>query len=167
MQQSLRLRNLKSSCILAQFNSKLVGIMKQFIEFVTHHWLLCVAFVVVLFWLIIEELRTKVGGSARLAPKDAAALMNHEDTMVLDLRTKALFVTGHILGATNIPSADLKSHMDKIDSHKAKPIILVDTTDASLIAISNNLKKQGFTKLYILAGGLTAWKDAGLPLAKK
>lgn len=141
--------------------------MKQLIEFVTHHWVLGVAFVVVLFWLIIEELRTKIGGSPRLAPKDATALMNHEDALVVDVRAKAVYITGHILGSVNIPAAELQDHLKKIETHKTKPIILVDATDAALVSFSNKLKHHGFTKVYILAGGLPAWKDAGLPLVKK
>jgi rhodanese-related sulfurtransferase len=141
--------------------------MKQFLEFVQHHWMLWVGLAVVLVLIVIEEIRSKISGCPRISPQEVTALMNHQDAVVVDLRSQQAFAGGHILGSINIPQAELSANMQKLDSRKDKDIILVDSTDVSLAAIGKKLQQQGFSKIYFLRGGFGSWKEAGLPLTKK
>ena len=141
-------------------------IMKQFLQFIQNHWALCSAFGTALALLIFEELKNQVGGIPKVSVQNATLLLNRENATTLDLRNQKAFASGHILGSINIARADLNAHMKKIESHKNHAVILVDDTDAGAATIGAKLQKHGFAKIHILAGGLSAWKDAHLPLTK-
>ena len=138
----------------------------QFFEFARNHWPLFLAMVAVIMAIVYEELRSKIGGISRLAPHEVTNLINHEDAVVLDLRTQAVFSGGHIINAVNIQAADIESQLQKIAQYKTCALVLVDNTDASAAGIAAKLKKQGFEKVFVLAGGINAWKNASLPLTK-
>jgi rhodanese-related sulfurtransferase len=141
--------------------------MKQFFEFCQHHWTLWLLFVVVLIWLVFEEFKNKIGGIPRLNPQGVTMLINREDAQVIDLRSHNVFLQGHILGAVNVPRAEIAKETTSIDAYKKQPVILVDDNDAAALPIGVKLQKLGFTKLYLLAGGMQKWKDASMPVAKK
>ena len=54
-----------------------------------------------------------VGGTKSLMMKT-----NKENGMIIDLRKKELFETGHITGSKNIPSADFDNNSSDLDKHK-------------------------------------------------
>ena len=140
--------------------------MKQLLQFIQNHWVLCSALGAALAVLIFEELRSKIGGLPKITAQDATLLLNRENALVIDLRSQKAFTGGHILGATNIVRADFDVYIKKLESHKNQPLILVDDNDVNAAPIGTKLQQQGFAKIYILAGGIMAWKDAQLPLTK-
>jgi rhodanese-related sulfurtransferase len=140
--------------------------MKQLLSFIPNHWPLCTAAGAVLAFLIFEELKGKMSGMPRTSVQDATLLLNREHAVTIDLRNQKAFASGHILDSINIVRTDFDAHIKKIESHKNHIIILVDDTDTDVASIGAKLQKNGFTKIYILAGGLRAWKDAQLPLIK-
>jgi rhodanese-related sulfurtransferase len=140
--------------------------MKQLLQFIQNHWALCSAFGTVLALLIFEELKNQMGGIPKVSVQSATLLLNRENAATLDLRNQKAFASGHILGSINIARADLDAHMKKIEPHKNHAVLLVDDTDAGAQAIGTKLQKHGFAKIHILSGGLSAWKDAHLPLTK-
>ncbi len=139
--------------------------MPQIFEFIARHWLLVAAFAIIIILLIIEEIRNKQGGN-RLSPQGAIQLINHERAVVIDLRSKEAFNSGHIVNALHIPQAELASNLDKIRKYQDKPVILLGDTGQPLTLVTQ-LRKKGYTKVFTLAGGLQAWKTAGLPLESK
>jgi len=140
--------------------------MKQLLPFIQNHWPLCAAAGAVLALLVFEEFKNKIGGIPRTSAQDATLLLNREHAVIIDLRNQKTFASGHILDSINMERADFDAHMKKIESHKNHTLILVDDTDANAASIGAKLQKNGFAKIYILAGGLQAWKDAHLPLTK-
>lgn len=140
--------------------------MKQLLQFIQNHWALCSAFGTVLALLIFEELKNQMGGIPKVSVQNAMLLVNRENAATLDLRNQKAFAGGHILGSINIARVDFDAHIKKIESHKNHAVILVDDNDAGARAVGAKLQKHGFAKIYILAGGLSAWKDAHLPLTK-
>jgi rhodanese-related sulfurtransferase len=139
--------------------------VQNFIAFVVHHWWMWLALAVVLGLIIIEEMKRKIGG-VRLSPQSVVNLINHEGGVVIDLRDNAAFKTGHIVDAINVPKQELEKHFAKMENYKEKPIILVANLDTEATALIPKLSAQGFKKIYILANGFAAWKNASLPLVK-
>lgn len=139
---------------------------KQLIQFIQNHWALCLAFSAVLILIIFEEFKNKIGGIPKISAQNTTLLLNRENAIILDIRNQKTFANGHILGAINITPADFDVHTKKIEPHKNHPVILVDDNDTNTSSIGAKLQKHGFTKVYILAGGLRAWKEAQLPLTK-
>lgn len=140
--------------------------MEQIFEFASNHWMLVGALVLILVLIFVEEAKNKQGGP-KLTPQDATRLMNSERATVIDLREKNLYDKGHITDAIHLAQATITNNLAKINKFKDKPIILVDTTGHQSTVTRHKLSKEGFKQLFVLSGGVNAWKEAGLPLIKQ
>lgn len=154
--------------VLIQFSLlKYIEIMEHLLEFIKNHWYLWLAFFVILGLIAFEETRKSVRGIRRLAPDEVVNLMNHHEATVIDLREHASFSHGHILGSINLHLAPADDLTQKIEPYKNKSLILLAKDDLSALSFGTKLQKLGIAKIYLLKGGLAAWKNAGLPLTKK
>ena len=138
--------------------------MNDLLPFLMQHWPIALLFVVVLIAIFSEEYRSHTGGGARLEPQQAVERMNHEDAVVLDLRNGEAFKKGHIINAINITANDLPANLTKLEKYKNKPLIVVCQNGTHSSKVVLQLKKQGFTQLYLVGGGIEAWKRDNLPL---
>lgn len=141
--------------------------LPQIIQFVIKHWVLCAAFVIISLVLIIEEIRSQQVTGGKVSSAQATYMMNREEAMIIDLRDAAAFREGHIIGAKNIPLADFDRHLDKLDPHRARPIILVDAMGMKTASIAARLIKIGFVHTKTLKGGMDGWKTDNMPIVKK
>ena len=96
--------------------------MDQLIEFAGNHLLLVTAFVVLLVAIIVQE--NKKAGKG-IGVQEATRLINRENAVVVDLRSKQEFAAGHVLDAVNIPFSNLSSRVAELEKSKDKPVILV------------------------------------------
>lgn len=138
--------------------------MGQLGQFITHHWGLWLALVVILSLVLINELHSQKKRAKELSPNAAIDLINHENAVVIDLRDPELFRAGHIIGAICTPADDFSQK--RMEKYKTKPLILVCARGLQSVVVATKLRTQGFTQPMILAGGITAWQAAGLPLVK-
>lgn len=81
--------------------------------------------------------------------------------VILDVRNKSEYVTGHIRNAKLIPLFQLNDSLSELDV--ADEILVycgsgIRSTDASQILVAN-----GFLHVYNMAGGITGWKVEGYP----
>jgi rhodanese-related sulfurtransferase len=107
------------------------------------------------------------GTVAHLTPAEATLMMNREDAMVLDVRETSEWGGGHITGARHITLGQLENRLSELDKFKEKPIIVVCATGNRSASACGNLKKHGFGKVFSLGGGVSAWREANLPLTTK
>jgi rhodanese-related sulfurtransferase len=111
-----------------------------------------------------------VRGSAtgpRVTPGQATQLINREDALMLDVRDTGDYGAGHILGARNVPLTRLEGgDAGELAKRKDKPLIVYDDGGERAAKAAAALRKQGFGRVVNLAGGLGAWKQAGLPVEK-
>jgi rhodanese-related sulfurtransferase len=97
---------------------------------------------------------------------EATMLMNKKDSLVLDVRDAGEFAQGHILSARNIPLDQLESRLKEIERYKEKPVIISCAVGNRAGSAVSLLRKQGFTNVVNLSGGIAAWRQAGLPTEK-
>ncbi|OGO94575.1 MAG: hypothetical protein A3F10_04080 [Coxiella sp. RIFCSPHIGHO2_12_FULL_42_15] len=140
--------------------------MNTFLAFLAQHWLLSTLFIIAFCWLIFEESRHQGLGGARQSPQGVTHLINREDAVIVDLRDANAFRDGAIAKSINIPYPQLNQNLVQLEKFKDRPIILVDAMGQQSAQVMHKLKKHGFAKLFLLGGGLSAWKKAGLPLKK-
>jgi len=141
--------------------------MEQLSEFVTNNLLLFAALLAVLVMLIKAELDHQANKGSFLSPSMATRLMNnHSDTLIIDVRTAADFKNGHIKGAKNMPLNELSKSIEKLSADKNKPILIYCNSGTTVTRAIKLLKKDGFEKVNNLDGGINAWKEANMPLAK-
>ncbi len=141
--------------------------MPQYLEFFRNHPLLVMSFVAIAAGLVWTLVAGRSPGLPRLSPGDATRLINSEDAVVIDVRGDAEFRQGHIINALNVPEGELASRMNKLAKYKDRPVITVCRTGQVSAKAGAALKREGFQRVHTLAGGLTAWEGASLPLAKK
>jgi len=97
---------------------------------------------------------------------EAVQLINRRDALVLDVRGSGEYAAGHIANARHLPEAQVAERIKELDKHRARPIIVSCSTGSRAPAVSNLLRKQGFTEAFALRGGIAAWQQASLPLEK-
>jgi rhodanese-related sulfurtransferase len=136
-------------------------------KFITEHVFLVTMALVSGAMLIWPLLRDKTGGSS-LSTLQATQMINREDALLLDVRDAAVYAQGHIINARNIPMAQLDERAAELGKQKGKtkPVIVHCDNGARSQAGMTLLAKHGFEKVFTLAGGISAWKAAGLPMLK-
>lgn len=77
----------------------------------------------------------------------------------VDLRDKSIFQSGHIPGAINLPLADLEKDQSKISP--IKKVVIYGKDDGASNQAAVALFDFNFFSVYVLDGGLDAWKAAG------
>ena len=116
--------------------------------------------------LLWPLLRGGVGGGASVNTLQATQLMNRANALVLDVREPAAYAAGHILGAKNLPLAEIDKRAADFEKYKSKTLIVhCDTGSASARAVGL-LKARGFENVVSLAGGFRAWLQASLPVER-
>ena len=139
--------------------------MSRFVEFVRNNILLFVVALVSGGMLLWPFVRRTTGGPW-VNTTQATHLINREDALVVDVREPNEFAAGHVLGAKNLPLARLDASGADLAKKKERPVIVYcDGGERSAKALAT-LKKQGFTRVANLSGGLGAWQQAGLPVEK-
>jgi len=142
--------------------------MEQLTEFVSNNVFLFIALLAVFVLLLKEEYAHQTNKAIQLQPSQATRLMNNSsDVLVLDIRSADEFAKGHIKGALNIPLADLKGSVDTLEKHIGKPVLIYCNSGSTSIRAGKILQDKGFDKINNLAGGISGWKEASLPLTKK
>ena len=134
-------------------------------DFIRNNYLLIVVALVSGAMLIWPYLRRTTGGPW-LSPGQATHLINREDALPLDVRDPGEFGAGHILGARNLPLPRLEEGPPDLAKKKNRPLIVYCDGGNRCAKAAAALKKQGFTRVAALAGGLGAWQSAGLPVEK-
>ncbi len=139
--------------------------MQDLETFISAHWQLAYGFAAVLTLLVIIEFLRARRATAMVDTSRAVHLMNRENAAVIDTRMTDTFRQGHIIDANNISLDELHQNTKKLDKLKNKPVILICNSDAEAQKTAASLAKLGYNS-YALAGGIRAWKEAGLPLVK-
>ncbi len=138
--------------------------MDQLVAFVSEQWMLFAALVFILVMLANSFIST--WGVKNVGPNEAIALINRQDGIVLDVRTDDEYNAGHIVNSVHIPVGLLSQRIGELSKHKSQPIVVTCRTGNRSATACSMLRKQGFDPIYRLAGGVTAWQSANLPLAK-
>jgi rhodanese-related sulfurtransferase len=140
--------------------------MHNFWIFVGQHWLLWALLVVLIIAIFIFEAFNKRGGAQALHAQEAISLMNNNEAIIVDIRSKEAFINGHIIGAINVPFKALQKDIEKLLDHKHKPIILVCAQGTEAARAAKMINKNEFENVSILKGGMRHWRDEKLPLEK-
>lgn len=112
-------------------------------------------------------LLTTLKGGGGISVTEATNLINREDGVVLDVRESGEWSTGHIPNARHIALGQLGGHITELEKIRDKPIIVCCASGNRSSSACSTLTKAGFTRVFNLAGGIGAWRDAGLPVTTK
>jgi rhodanese-related sulfurtransferase len=138
--------------------------MPQLLEFLSNHPILSMTFFVLagmLVWTFVGG-----GGSRRVEPGRATQLINHENALVIDVRSDTEYAQGHIVNAINQPLGGLAQQLSNLEKYRDRTIITACRNGQQAASASGILRKHGFEKVFSLSGGIVAWQGASLPLTK-
>lgn len=137
----------------------------QIIQFATEHWLLSFSAVLLISLIIREELNNLKKGIAKISLQNAILTINRGTGMILDLRESGDFAHSHIHGAIGVPFSEFNvknRHLESLEI--TKDLILINNGKNNLASVTEKLRNLGFKKIFVLDGGMTAWREAGFPL---
>lgn len=141
--------------------------MDKYIQFLTNHYLLSGAWLVVAGMLVYSFFSARLRGFNGIHPAMATQLINRENALILDVREDNEYREGHIVNSLHIPVGYLGDRMKELEKYKDRPIIVGCRSGQRSSQACAILKKQGFEAVYNLNGGIMAWKNDKLPLTKK
>jgi len=141
--------------------------MDQILQFISNHWDLFTALIVILTLLFAITFIDKIRGISQVGPAEATRLINHLDALVLDVREDKEFAEGHIINSLHIPMSKVENQLEKLNKHKSSHIIVSCRSGSRSNSICGMLRKNGFENIANLKGGLMAWQNANMPLNKK
>jgi rhodanese-related sulfurtransferase len=138
---------------------------QQLIEFAGNHTLLVLALFAILVMLAGSEIQQRLSQVKAVSPGEATRLLNHENAIMIDMRSDKDYREGHIVNAVNMP--DSKGEVPAtLNKYRERPVIVYCQRGQQSTAVCNRLSKQGFVSVYNLQGGVLAWQKAELPLTK-
>ncbi|MDR2112234.1 MAG: rhodanese-like domain-containing protein [Candidatus Accumulibacter sp.] len=117
-----------------------------------------------LAWLVLTM--RGAGGRTGLTPTQATLLINRENAQVIDLRGSEDYAGGHLPESRNIPLEQLEARAGDLDKLKDTQLILVCQNGTRSANACRQLEKLGFGRVNNLAGGISGWRAAGLPVRK-
>ena len=133
-------------------------------KFILDNWMLLVIALSSGFFLLLPVVQ---GAAATgISPAETVQCMNREKGVVIDVCGADEFAQSHIKGAVNVPLDELEARLDKAVKNKSTPVIMVCAAGARSKRAQAIAQKLGYEKVHSLHGGLKAWKEANLPVAK-
>lgn len=139
---------------------------EDLLAFAQRHPLLALALVGITVALAYTEVAGLFRGYAGLRPAELVGLMNRDNALVIDLSPSADFDKGHIAGSKSVQPSQFDPESKQLAAAKALPVVVVCRTGMTASGPAKRLKKAGFEKVYVLEGGIQAWRQADMPLVK-
>jgi rhodanese-related sulfurtransferase len=136
------------------------------LAFAGRHPILLLALAGLTLAIVFNEIASLLRGVKGLGPAALTALINRDDALVVDLRPQADFEKGHIAGSRNVQMSQFDPENKQLAAARSLPVVLVCKAGQTSSGAAARLRKAGFERVYVLDGGIGAWQQADLPLAK-
>jgi len=134
--------------------------------FVSNHLALSALFVILLVGLVATQLMTLLRKFKELTPAGLTLMMNRETPLLVDISPRDSFEKGHIPGAKHVLMSQFDPENKDLAKAKDLPVVVICRSGQTAQGAAQRLVKAGFQKVYYLGGGMGAWNQAQLPVAK-
>jgi rhodanese-related sulfurtransferase len=102
-----------------------------------------------------------------LAPEALQSwIKEHQDLVVIDVRSAAEFESLHIRGSYNVPLPLLAEHTDELAARLGSRVVLVCQSGVRAEQARQRLAKAGIETAYVLTGGAPGYAAAGGDVVK-
>ncbi len=104
-------------------------------------------------------------GTGDISQEELLSRLNAAQTpLILDVRSDAEFAQSHVPGALNIPHDQMSSRLSEIDSHRDREVVVYCESGRRAGRVTEILNAAGFSNLRHLAGDMSGWRNAELPV---
>ena len=103
-------------------------------------------------------------GVSEMTPQEVRPAVEAAYAQFIDVRTPEEYKSGHAERTKNIPLDSLMQNLDQLE--KNEPVYIICQTGKRSMKAAQLLNEAGFPQTVSVAGGTTAWQEAGLPMAK-
>jgi len=135
-------------------------------EFVGNHLALVALFFVLLLAVVVMEILALFRKYKELTPAGLTLLINRESPLMVDLSAYADFEKAHVPGSRHVAMSQFDPEQKDLAKAKDLPVVLIDKDGRNTGKAAQRLVKAGFSKVFTLGGGVLAWQQAQLPVAK-
>ncbi|KRE96579.1 hypothetical protein ASG87_16455 [Frateuria sp. Soil773] len=140
--------------------------LHQLPTFLGNHFALAALFVILLVALVAMEATRLLRKFKELTPAGLTLLINRENPLLVDLSARADFEKAHVPGARHVLMSQFDPEHKDLAKAKELPVVVMDKDGRGADKAAQRLVKAGFAKVYTLGGGVMAWQQAQLPVAK-
>ena len=84
--------------------------------------------------------------------------------LLLDVRTKREYDSGHIAGAVLIPHKQVEKRLNELAEYRDRRIVVYCEVGGRARKVLNVLSEAGFENLGLLQGDMRAWRKSSLPV---
>jgi len=135
-------------------------------EFIGNHVALSALFAVLLVALIATHISALFSKIKELSPAGLTVLINRETPLLIDISPRDSFEKAHVPGSRHVAMSQFDPENKSLAKAKDLPVVLICRSGQTASKAAQRLVKAGFSSVYVLAGGMSAWQQAQLPVAK-
>jgi rhodanese-related sulfurtransferase len=135
-------------------------------QFANNHLLLVALFFALVLALLVTQAMVWMRKYAELTPAGLTQLINRDSPLLIDLSASADFEKMHVPGAKHVAMSQFDPENKDLAKARELPVVVMDKDGRNVDGAAQRLIKAGFTRVYTLGGGVLAWQQAQLPIAK-
>jgi rhodanese-related sulfurtransferase len=119
--------------------------------------------IVITCLLLLVALATVSAGGNRepgalISPQEASELAISGEALLVDVRSEASYVQGHIAGAINAPLLSIPTSVDRLAAYEKTLIFYCSCpNEETSVAAADEVIRQGLTDVLVLRGGFGEW----------
>ncbi len=104
-----------------------------------------------------------MSGYSNISAAELQTMLARGNVTLVDVRTDAEVARGYIQGALKLPLHVLPLRLNELDARA--PLVFYCQMGGRSAQAAAFAAAQGFSDVYNLQGGITAWAQAGAPIA--
>ena len=116
------------------------------------------------FQKLVAEAKKNI---AEISPAEAQAQAERGDAILIDVREEEDWRDDHAKGAKHLTRGTIELEIEEQVPDPKTPIICYCGGGSRSALVAESLQKMGYENVRSMAGGMRAWKEAGLPTADK